>query len=242
MLNGCYSEEQAKAIVQDINYVIGMRKAIGDRAAIQFAVGFYDALGAGESIEFAYKLGCAAIRLQGIEEQLTPVLLKKPEVVSTSPPPVNPLEKRAIEIFFSYAHEDEDLRKKLEKHLILMQRHGIIKAWHDHDIKAGDDSESEIEKHLDSAQIILLLISDDFIFSEELWERDVTRAMQRHEAKEARVIPVILRPVDWKDAPFGRLQPLPRNRQAVTNWANQDEAFTEIAKDIRQVVTSWYEI
>ncbi|MEH2247837.1 effector-associated domain EAD1-containing protein [Nostoc sp.] len=83
VLNGCYSEEQAKAIAQDINYVIGMRKAIGDRAAIEFAVGFYDALGAGESIEFSYNLGCAAIQLAGIEEHLTPVLLKKLQIADT---------------------------------------------------------------------------------------------------------------------------------------------------------------
>ena len=77
VLNGCYSEVQANAISQHINYVIGMSKAIGDRAAIEFAVGFYDALGAGKPVEFAYKFGCAAIRLAGIPEQLTPTLKKK---------------------------------------------------------------------------------------------------------------------------------------------------------------------
>ncbi|WP_248277863.1 CHAT domain-containing protein [Brasilonema sp. UFV-L1] len=88
VLNGCYSEVQANAIAQHINYVIGMKKAIGDRAAIEFAVGFYDALGAGHSIEFAYKFGCAAIRLAGIPEQLTPTLKKKPFYGSKDQPPV----------------------------------------------------------------------------------------------------------------------------------------------------------
>ncbi|MBD2775081.1 CHAT domain-containing protein [Iningainema tapete] len=77
VLNGCYSEVQAKAIANFIDYVIGMNQAIGDRAAIEFAVGFYDAIGAGRPIEFAYKLGCAAIRMAGIAEHLTPVLIKK---------------------------------------------------------------------------------------------------------------------------------------------------------------------
>jgi CHAT domain len=76
VLNGCYSEVQAKAITQHIKYVIGMSKAINDKAAIEFAVGFYDALGAGRPIDFAYKLGCSAIRMAGIEEHLTPVLVK----------------------------------------------------------------------------------------------------------------------------------------------------------------------
>jgi CHAT domain len=75
VLNGCYSQVQALVIAQHINYVIGMNKAIGDKAAIEFAVGFYDALGAGKSIEFAYRLGCSAILMHGIQEHLTPVLL-----------------------------------------------------------------------------------------------------------------------------------------------------------------------
>ncbi|AKG24252.1 CHAT domain-containing protein [Calothrix sp. 336/3] len=83
VLNGCYSEVQAEAIAQHVNYVIGMKKAIGDKAAIEFAVGFYDALGAGKPVEFAYKLGCAAIRLAGISEQLTPVLKKKSNIEKT---------------------------------------------------------------------------------------------------------------------------------------------------------------
>ncbi len=77
LLNACYSETQAKAIAKHINYVIGMSKAIGDKAAIAFALGFYQALGAGRTIEDAYKLGCVQIRLQGIPEHLTPVFIKK---------------------------------------------------------------------------------------------------------------------------------------------------------------------
>jgi CHAT domain len=77
VLNACYSEVQAKAISQHIGYVVGMKKAIGDEAAIKFAVGFYDALGAGRNFETAYKFGCSAIDLNGIPEYLTPVLKKK---------------------------------------------------------------------------------------------------------------------------------------------------------------------
>ncbi|WP_228060119.1 CHAT domain-containing protein [Plectonema radiosum] len=77
ILNACYSEVQATAISQYIPYVIGMNKAIGDKAAIEFVVGFYSALAAGESIDFAYKLGCNAIAMAGIPENLTPVLKVK---------------------------------------------------------------------------------------------------------------------------------------------------------------------
>lgn len=84
LLNGCYSEVQAKDIVQHIPYVIGMNQSIGDKAAIAFAVGFYDAIGAGRDIEFAYKNGCSSIRLEGIPEHLTPVLLKSPQLDSSN--------------------------------------------------------------------------------------------------------------------------------------------------------------
>ncbi|NMG19969.1 CHASE2 domain-containing protein [Brasilonema bromeliae] len=95
VLNGCYSLEQATAIAQHIKCVIGMSKAIGDEAAIEFAIGFYDALGAGRSIEFAYKLGCNAIQRQGIEEHLTPVLLKKVEIIgSAARLPINEVIKK----------------------------------------------------------------------------------------------------------------------------------------------------
>ncbi len=77
VLNACYSKIQAEAIARHIKYVVGMSKAIDDRAAIAFSVGFYQALGAGRTIEDAYKLGCAQVRLQGLPDHLIPVLIKK---------------------------------------------------------------------------------------------------------------------------------------------------------------------
>jgi len=77
LINACYSIAQANAISAHIRYVIGMNNAISDRAAISFAVGFYQALGAGKSIEDAYKFGCVQIKLQGIPDQLIPILMKK---------------------------------------------------------------------------------------------------------------------------------------------------------------------
>ncbi|NJR18093.1 MAG: CHAT domain-containing protein [Calothrix sp. CSU_2_0] len=84
LLNACYSEIQAQAIAQHIDYVIGMSKQIGDKAAIKFAVGFYDGMGAGRDVEFAYKLGCRVIRMAGIQEHLTPKLLRKQDLRGAS--------------------------------------------------------------------------------------------------------------------------------------------------------------
>ena len=86
LLNGCYTEEQAKVIAQHIPYVIGMKQSITDKAALDFALGFYDALGSGRSMEFAYNLGCSAIQMAGLSEHLTPILYKKTESNSISAP------------------------------------------------------------------------------------------------------------------------------------------------------------
>ena len=249
VLNGCYSQVQAEAIAQHIPYVIGMSQTIGDKAAIEFAVGFYDALGADRSVEFAHKLGCSAIRMAGIAENLTPVLIQKPELIGTAAPPsteaapqsVNPeltsdSGNQVIEVFLSYAHEDENLRDELAKHLKLLERQRVISAWYDRQITAGTEWKGQIDNHLETAKIILLLVSADFLASDYCYDVELKRAMERHEAKEARVIPIILREVDWKGAPFGKLQALPRNAEPVTNWSNPDPAFADIARGIRRAV------
>src|SRR5205085_5289211 len=97
---------------------------------------------------------------------------------------------QSIELFYSYAHEDERLRKELEKHLALMKRQKLISAWHDRNIGAGTEWANEIDTHLNTARIILLLISPDFIASDYCYSIEMTRALERHKAGEARVIPI----------------------------------------------------
>jgi len=142
---------------------------------------------------------------------------------------------RPIEVFYSYAHEDESLRDELEKQLALLKRQGIIAGWSDRAIGAGREWAGEINKHLKSAGIILLLVSADFLNSDYIFDVELKRAMVRHEAGEAVVVPVILRPCDWETAVFGKLQALPKHGKAVTTWANRDQAFTDIARGIRKV-------
>src|SRR6266516_2584179 len=144
----------------------------------------------------------------------------------------------SIEIFFCYAREDEELRQGLEKQLKALQRQKLIDIWHDRNISAGTEWEREIDKHLNTAQIILLLISPDFIDSDYCYGIEMKRAMERHESGQARVIPVILRPVYWQGAPFGKLQALPTDAKHVTSpsWHNLDEAFFDVAEGIRTAV------
>jgi hypothetical protein len=143
---------------------------------------------------------------------------------------------KSIEVFFSYSHKDEELRDELEKHLSILKRQGVITGWHDRRIGAGREWAGEIDTHLNTADVILLLISSDFLASDYCYDVEMKRAMERHEAGEARVIPVILRPVDWKGAPFGKLQALPTDAKPVTEWPNRDGAFLNVAQGIRAAV------
>ena len=114
-------------------------------------------------------------------------------------------QERAFEVFCSYSHRDERLRKQFETHISLLKREGHITLWHDRKIGAGREWADQIDEHLNTADIILLLISPDFIASDYCYELEMKQAMQRHAAGEARVIPIILRKVDWQKAPFGKL-------------------------------------
>src|SRR5258706_2919195 len=148
-----------------------------------------------------------------------------------APAKAPPTETATFEIFYSYAHKDEGLKKKLEIHLSLLKQEGLITGWYDREIRAGAEWASEIETHLNSAHIILLLVSPDFMASDYCYSIEMRRALERHEAQEARVIPVILRPTDWERAPFSHLQALPADRKPVTRWSNRDEAFLRVAQD-----------
>jgi hypothetical protein len=136
-------------------------------------------------------------------------------------------------LFFSYSHEDEGLRDQLEKQLAMLVRQGTIKVWHDRRIGAGEEWATTIDQHVETDEIILLLVSPDFLASDYCYDREMLRAVERHEAGEAIVIPVILRPCDWHGAPFGKLQAVPKDGKAVTLMPNTDAALLEVAQAVR---------
>ena len=149
-----------------------------------------------------------------------------------------PAQNSTIEVLYSYAHQDEKLRDKLETQLSLLKQQGYITNWYDRMIGAGRDWENEISEHLNTADIILLLVSQYFLASDFCWSKEMKRAIERHDVGMTRVIPVILRHVNWQGAPIGKLQALPTDAKPVTgsSWHNQDEAFFNIAEGIRKVV------
>ncbi len=152
--------------------------------------------------------------------------------------PGAPTPPASIEVFYSYAHEDEELVKQLRKHLSILKRQGVIREWYDREITAGTDwKEGQLDQHLNSAEVILLLVSADFLASDYCYDVEMTRALERHYQGEARVIPVLLRKVDgWQGAPFGKIQSLPTDGKPVTSWNDRDEAFADVARGIRNAI------
>src|SRR5450759_4588000 len=146
--------------------------------------------------------------------------------------------EQPLQIFCCYAREDQLFLLTLKKHLMPLQREGRIIMQADIDISPGEDWEQRISHHLNTAQIIILLISADFIASEYCYSKEMKRAIERHERGEACVIPIILRPTRWTKTVVGKLQVLPTNAEPVTsrNWHTQDEAFFDVAKGIEKVV------
>ena len=141
-----------------------------------------------------------------------------------------------LEAFLSYAHEDEELRIELGKHLRALERQGLIRTWHDRKITPGADWKNKIDTHLENASLVILLISSNFLDSQYCYELEMKRALERHERRESLVIPIILRPVVWTNSPFAKLQVLPKDGKPVVEWSNQDAAFVNITEGIRVAV------
>jgi hypothetical protein len=140
-----------------------------------------------------------------------------------------------IEICCFYAHEDRLLLDGIKTHLTSLQRHNLIN-WHDYDISPQTEQKQNSDKHLNTAQIILLLVSPDFMASDFCYSLKMKQAIERHKRGKTRVIPIIVRPTVWKDTPFEMLQTLPTDAKPVTMWSDRDAAFLTITSSIRKVV------
>jgi TIR domain len=141
-----------------------------------------------------------------------------------------------IKIFCSYSHKDEELRAEFFSSIALLRQQDLIEIWHDKQILPSDDWSGDISKHLETADIIALLVSRHFIDSDFCFRKELKRALERAANGQARVIPIIVSACDWEDAPFGHLQGMPFGGKAVTSWANLEEAWAEVAKSFKAVV------
>jgi len=147
-----------------------------------------------------------------------------------------------LRIFVSYSHADKDLKERLVRHLRPLEHENLIEVWVDHQIQAGDDWDKEIAKKLSQADIVLTLVSIDFINSKYCYDIELEKALEREALGETKVIPVILRSCLWTKSPLGRLKALPTDGKAVTTWPDTDDALTIVATGVRDAAVNLLEI
>jgi uncharacterized protein YjbI with pentapeptide repeats len=145
-------------------------------------------------------------------------------------------DSKPLRLFCSYSHKDEAYLNELRTWLRGFEWRGLIEWWHDREITPGWEWEEAIDENLRMAEIIILLVTPDFMGSRYVYEQEIGKAVERHERGEARVIPIIVRPAYWKWVNFGRLQALPKDAKPITTWPNRDEAWLDVVEGIQKAV------
>lgn len=139
--------------------------------------------------------------------------------------------------FISYSHKDAGALERLHIHLANLQREGRVETWYDRKILAGDVLDDEINKELEMADLFLLIVSPDFIASNYCIEREMQRALERHNAGEARIIPIIVEPCDWMAMPqLRRLKAVPKEGKPISEWTNANNAYLNVVQEIRHII------
>lgn len=176
-------------------------------------------------------------------DDVAELIAERPELDDGAPqaakPPARVPPKKANKqkkVFISYAREDRLWVDSLEKHLSSLKRQGLISSWSDSQILPGQNWNDNILTELRSADIIIFMLSADFIASEFINENEVPEAMEQNRQKGAKIIPVVLRPCDWSREPYNQFQALPDNALPITKWADQDEAFMSVVKGLSKLV------
>lgn len=143
-----------------------------------------------------------------------------------------------MKVFLSYSHRDMDALERLNVHLAVLRKERHIDFWYDHEILAGSDIDWEISEKLESSDLILLLVGPDFLASDYCTNTEMSRALERHGSRDARVVPIILEPCDWKKSPLGRLKALPKDARPISTWNNKNDAFTDVVQELRRILNT----
>ncbi len=145
-----------------------------------------------------------------------------------------------VKIFISYSHADEEFRSALSKHLSILERNGIAELWDDRRVSPGDDWEAEIDPRIEMADILLMLVSADYIASNYCYEKEMKGALAKHDAGHSTVIPIIVRSSEWKRTPLANLQALPTNGKPVQEWEHPDRAWSNVVGGIAAITDKRY--
>lgn len=145
-----------------------------------------------------------------------------------------------IKVFLSYSHEDEKMKEELDKHLIMLKRNNKIDSWNDRCLIAGQKLEKEILEQLESSDVIVLLVSTDFLASDYCYEKEMKIALEKNERGEAIVIPVILRTCDWLSSPLKDLLAVPTDGKPINKWEDKDEAYFSVKQHIEKAINNYF--
>ena len=141
-----------------------------------------------------------------------------------------------MKVFISYSHQDAVALDRLHTHLAVLRRDGRIADWVDRDILAGGEIDAEIAERLESSGLFLLLVSPDFLASDYCFGREMQRAFERHRTGDARVVPIIVEPSDWKSTALRDLKALPRDGKPITEWTNENNAYLDVVQELRRIL------
>lgn len=143
-----------------------------------------------------------------------------------------------MKAFISYSHRDEVALERLHTHLAMLRRERAIDDWYDRDILAGGDVNEEIAGQLESCELFLPLVSPDFLASDYCYEKEMARALERHDEGATRIVPVIIEPCDWTNSPLRRLKAIPKNGKPISEWTNENAAYLNVVMELRRVIAS----
>ncbi len=242
ILNACYSSQQAEELTKVVDCVIAMNESIHDDAVIAFTAAFYQALGYGVSIQKAFDQGLAALSLEGLPGTDIPELhvrsgVRAAKIVLTDPALQN--VQTISTLFYVHAPEDLDFCIELDKYFALRKRNKQLKSFYDYNILGGDETDETqeiVRQELQSAQIILLIVTPDLINSNEIYEQQLEPAWELHQ-KGKRTIPIMVKPtIEWEQTTFKGIYKLPRDGKPVYNPKKREAEFNNIAIEIGRVL------
>jgi len=266
VINTCHSRRLAEDVARHVGCAIAMEGEIADHAAVEFTDALYHALAGGVSVAEAFDEARDAVEDTVPAQRDVPVLVagrENPNAVRIAAAAAQsgdesdaesrrPAQRglrgaraagteaaappHCLRIFCSYSHKDSKYRAELEAHMANLLSQGVVKVWHDRLIRPGTDWARDIDRNLDEANIVMLLVSADFMASRYCTGIELKRALERQTSEAVRVVPVLVRECDLAGAPFGQLQWLPTGAKPVKRWTDRDSAWTDVVKGLRQVV------
>ena len=146
----------------------------------------------------------------------------------------------SYKVFISYSHADEKYREQLEKHLSTLKRNKIISVWHDRKILPGINWTEEIDENLPDSEIVLFLISSDFIASEYCYAIEMKTAIEQYKRNKSLIVPIIIRSCDWKDIEIGQYQVVPTNGKPIILWKDKDEAWLDVVQQLKNLIKTFF--